>query len=203
MRYTGPKARLCRRHRANLFGTAKYTKILERRMGKPGVHGSRPSFGKKSEYGIQLSEKQKARILFGISEKQFSNYFKKASKMSDETGENLLRLLELRLDNVIYVSQFAVTRMQSRQMVSHGHFRVNGRRVDIPSILVRPGDKIEVTEKIKDSTLYSGLDKLKDYSPKWLKVDLKKIAVEVLALPEKDDLEKSIDSQLIVEFYSR
>lgn len=203
MRYTGPKARLCRRHRANLFGTAKYTKILERRPGKPGAHGVRLKFGKTSEYGLQLNEKQKARFLFGLSEKQFRNYFKKASKMTGETGENLLRLLELRLDNVIYVSQFAVTRMQSRQMVSHGHFRLNGIRVDIPSILLRPGDKIELLEKFKDSPLYSGLDKLKDYSPKWLKVDLKKVSLEVLALPEKDDLEKSIDKQLIVEFYSR
>jgi len=203
MRYTGPKARLCRRHRANLFGTAKYTKVLERRMGKPGTHGAKRSFSKPSEYGIQLSEKQKARILFGISEKQFGNYFKKASKMTGETGENLLRLLELRLDNVIYVSQFAVTRMQARQMVSHGHFKLNGRRVDIPSIQVRPGDKIELMDKQKVSPLYSDLGKLKDYSPKWLKVDLKKVSVEVLALPEKDDLEKSIDSQLIVEFYSR
>ncbi len=203
MRYTGPKARLCRRHRANLFGTAKYTKILERRTGKPGAHGSKAFFGKMSEYGVQLGEKQKARVLFGISEKQFSNYFKKAARMSGETGENLLRLLELRLDNVVYVSQFAVTRMQSRQMVSHGHFRINGCRVDIPSAIVRPGDKIELVDKMKDSPLYGGLDKLKDYSPKWLKVDLKKLSVEVLGLPEKDDLEKSIDSQLIVEFYSR
>jgi small subunit ribosomal protein S4 len=114
-----------------------------------------------------------------------------------------LRFLELRLDNVIYISQFAVTRMQARQMAGHGHFRLNGRRVDIPSILVRPGDKIELADKMKDSHLFSGLEKLKDYSPKWLKVDLKKVSVEVLALPEKDELEKSIDSQLIVEFYSR
>ncbi|MBU1017839.1 30S ribosomal protein S4 [Patescibacteria group bacterium] len=203
MRYTGPKARLCRRHRANLFGTAKYTKILERRSGKPGAHGSRMSFGKVSEYGLQLNEKQKARTLFGISEKQFSNYFKKASAMPGETGENLLRLLELRLDNVIYVSQFAVTRMQSRQMVTHGHFRLNGRRVDIPSIQIRPGDTIELLDKLKGSPLYSGFEKLKDFSPKWLKVDLKKVGVEILSPPEKDDLEKSIDSQLIVEFYSR
>jgi small subunit ribosomal protein S4 len=203
MRYTGPKARECRRHRANLFGTSKYTKILERRAGKPGAHGSRASFGKSSEYGIQLNEKQKARMLFGVSEKQFRNYFKKASKMSGETGENLLRFLELRLDNVVYVSQFAVTRMQARQMVSHGHFLLNGRRVNIPSILVQAGDKVQLAEKLRDSHLYSGLEKLKDYSPKWLKVDLKKLTVEVLALPEKDDLEKSIDSQYIVEFYSR
>ena len=123
--------------------------------------------------------------------------------MTGDTGENLLRLLELRLDNVIYVAQFAVTRMQARQMIGHRHFRLNGRRVNIPSILVRPGDKIELAEKMKDSHLYSGLDKLKDYSPKWLNVDLKKVSIEVKSLPEKDELEKSIDSQLIVEFYSR
>lgn len=123
--------------------------------------------------------------------------------MQGETGENFLRLLELRLDNVIYVSQFAVTRMQSRQMVNHGHFKLNGHRVDIPSIQVRVGDKIELPDRIKNSPLYAGLEKLKDFSPKWLKVDLKKLTVEVLSLPEKDDLEKSVDSQLIVEFYSR
>lgn len=202
MRYTGPKARLCRRHRTNLFGTSKYTKILERKPGKPGVHGIR-AFGKVSEYGTQLNEKQKARMIFGLSEKQFGNYFKKSLRMPGETGENLLRFLEIRLDNVVYVSQFALTRMQSRQMVSHGHFKVNGRRVDIPSILVKPGDKIELIDRVKNSPLFSGLDKLKAYSPKWLKVDLKKVQIEVLTLPEKDDLEKSIESQLIVEFYSR
>lgn len=202
MRYTGPKARLCRAHRANLFGASKYTKILERRPGKPGMHG-KGFFKKPSEYGVQLAEKQKARILFGISEKQFRNYFKKASKKQGETGQNLLRLLERRLDNVIYVSGFAVTRMQARQMVNHGHFMINGRRVDIPSILIKPGDKIELVSKMKKSPLYSGLEKIKDYSPKWLKVDLKSISVEVLSLPEDDDLEKSINSQLIVEFYSR
>ena len=201
MRYTGPKAKLCRRLGANLFGAEKYTKILRRRQSKPGVHGSK--FAKKSEYGRQLDEKQKARFVFGLSERQMSNYFKKASSQSGDTGQNLLTLFERRLDNVIYVSQFAVTRMQARQMVTHGHFKLNGRRVDIPSVIVRPGDKIELLQKHANSLLYGGLDKLKDYSPKWLNVDLKKLNVEVLALPEKDDLEKSIDSQLIVEFYSR
>jgi small subunit ribosomal protein S4 len=203
MRYTGPKARLCRKHHANLFGTAKYTKILEKRPGKPGMHGSKSSFGKLSEYGAQLIEKNKARIIFGISERQFKNYVAKATRAKGETGDALLRMLEMRLDNVIYVSQFAVTRVQARQMVTHGHFTVNGKRVDVPSIQVRPGDKIEIRQKIKSSPLYGGLDKLKDYAPKWLKVDLKKIAVEVLSVPEKDELEKSIDSQTIVEFYSR
>ncbi len=203
MRYTGPKAKLCRKHHANLFGTAKYTKILEKRPGKPGMHGSKGTFGKKSEYGAQLLEKNKARIIFGISERQFSNYVAKALRAKGETGDSLLRMLEMRLDNVVYVSQFAVTRVQARQMVTHGHFMVNGHRVDVPSFQVRVGDKITLRDNMKNSPLYAGLDKLKDYAPKWLKVDLKKIAVEVASIPEKDELEKSIDSQTIVEFYSR
>lgn len=201
MRYTGPKAKLCRRLGVNLYGTEKYTKILRNRQSKPGMHGVK--FTKKSEYGRQLEEKQKARYLFGISEKQIGTYVRMALSQPGDTSQNFLRLLERRLDNVIYVSQFALTRPQARQMVSHGHFKLNGRRVDIPSILVRPGDKIELLAKFAKSPLYAGLDKLKDYSPKWLKVDLKKLTLEVLALPEQDDLEKSIDSQLIVEFYSR
>jgi small subunit ribosomal protein S4 len=201
MRYTGPKAKLCRRLGVNLFGTEKYTKILRNRQSKPGMHGAK--FSKKSEYGRQLEEKQKARYLFGVSEKQTYSYMQKAVSQPGDTGQNFLRLFERRLDNLIYVSQFAVTRPQARQMVTHGHFKLNGRRVDIPSILVKPGDKIEVVEKFKKSPLYSGMEKLKDYSPKWLNVDLKKLSLEVLALPEQDDLEKSIDSQLIVEYYSR
>jgi len=201
MRYTGPKAKLCRRLGVNLFGTEKYTKILRNRQSKPGMHGAK--FSKKSEYGRQLEEKQKARYIFGISESQSGSYLKMALAQQGDTGQNFLRLLERRLDNVIYISQMAVTRPQARQMVTHGHFKLNGRRVDIPSILVRPGDKIELIEKFAKSPLYSGLDNVKDFSPKWLKVDLKKLTLEVLALPEQDDLEKSIESQLIVEFYSR
>lgn len=165
------------------------------------MHGAK--FAKKSEYGRQLEEKQKVRYLFGVSEKQTASYMRKAVSQPGDTGQNFLRLFERRLDNVIYVVQLAVTRPQARQMVTHGHFKLNGRRVDIPSILVRPGDKIEVVAKFKKSPLYADLDKLKDYSPKWLKVDLKNLSLEVLALPEQDDLEKSINSQLIVEFYSR
>jgi small subunit ribosomal protein S4 len=201
MRYTGPKARVCRRLGVNLYGTEKYTKILRKRQAKPGMHGSK--FAKKSEFGRQLEEKQKARYVFGLTERQMGNYFKKASAMTGDTGQNLLRMFERRVDNVVYITQFAVTRVQARQMISHGHFKLNGHKVTTPSIQVRPGDKIELNKKLTTSALYSGLDKLKDYSPKWLKVDLKKFTVEVLALPDKDDLEKTIDSQLIVEFYSR
>ena len=202
MKYTGPKAKLCRRLGVNLYGNEKYTKILSRHSEKPGMR-KKGSFGKKSEYGGQLEEKQKARIIFGISERQFHNYFDKAIKMPGDTGENLLRLLERRLDNVIYVAQLAVTRIQSGQMAGHGHFRVNGRRVTIPSTLVRPGDKIELLPRLKESPLFRDLGEQKDYAPKWLTVDLKKGTIEVLAMPEKDDLEKSIDSQRIVEYYSR
>jgi len=201
MRYTGPKAKLCRRLGVNLFGTEKYTKILRNRQSKPGVHGAK--FSKKSEYGRQLDEKQKARYIFGTTEKQTQRYMKRAVSQPGDTGQNFLRIFERRLDNVVYVSQFALTRPQARQMVSHGHFKLNGRRVDIPSILIRPGDKIELLPKFSNSALYADLAKLKDYSPKWLNVDLKKLSIEVLALPEQDDLEKSIDSQLIVEYYSR
>jgi small subunit ribosomal protein S4 len=203
MRYTGPKAKLCRRLGVNLFGPEKYNRILSRKNYQPGMHGPNKRFKKSSEYALQLQEKQKARIVFGVSEKQFRNNFKKASKKEGETGENLLRLLELRLDNVIYVSQFAVTRMQARQMVSHGHFLLNGHRVTVPSIQVRPGDVITLGSRLKNSDLYRDLAELKDSSPHWLKIDLKKVTIEVLALPERDELEKSIDSQLIVEFYSR
>lgn len=201
MRYTGPKAKLCRRLGVNLFGTEKYTKILRNRQSKPGVHGAK--FTKKGEYGRQLDEKQKARYLFGVSEKQTAGYMKKAIAQPGDTGQNFLRLFERRLDNVIYVSQLAVTRPQARQMVSHGHFKLNGRRVDIPSILVKPGDKIELVERFAKSPLYADLANVKDFSPKWLNADLKKLSVEVLAFPEQDDLEKSIESQLIVEYYSR
>lgn len=201
MRYTGPKTRLCRREGANLFGNEKYTKIMKRSDAKPGMHGQR--FSKLSEFGKQLREKQKARAIFGISEKQFSNYAKKALRQPGQTGENLLRLLEMRLDNVMYVSQFAVTRLQARQMVGHGHFMLNGKRVDIPSIQVQPGDKITIRPRVKASPLYQGFDKLKDFSPKWMKVDLKNLHVEVVDVPQADELEKSINSQMIVEFYSR
>lgn len=201
MRYTGPKARLCRREGVNLYGNEKYTKIMRRSQSKPGMHGQR--FTKQSEYGRQLREKQKARAIFSLVEKQFRNYYLRAVRMKGQTGENLLRLLEMRLDNVIYISQFAVTRLQSRQMVGHGHFLLNGKRVTIPSIQVKAGDKIELRPKVKTSPLYQGLENLKDYAPKWIAVDLKSRSIEIKDTPAVDELEKSIDGQLIVEFYSR
>lgn len=203
-RYTGPKARLCRRFGMNIFGADKYDRILAKRNFPPGMHGQN-RFGKKSEYAKQLMEKQKARYMFGINEKQFRTYYKKADRSAEVTGDQLLRLLETRLDNVLFRAGFAVTRPQARQMVNHGLFKLNGRRVTIPSIQVKSGDKIEIQSRSADSPLFAsikvGKEKIKP--PSWLNSDPKTLKIEVLSLPEKDELEHSIESQLIVEFYSK
>lgn len=145
-RYTGPRARLCRKFGENIFGTAKYDKILNKRKFPPGQHG-RNQRRKPSDYSIHLREKQKLRNIYCLLEKQFSNYFVKAAKMGGVTGDNLLQLLERRLDNTVYRLGFATTRMQARQFVNHGHFQVNGKKVDIPSYLLKGGDIIDVRPK--------------------------------------------------------
>ncbi|MBT6068160.1 30S ribosomal protein S4 [Candidatus Peregrinibacteria bacterium] len=202
--YRGAKAKLCRRIGINLFGSPKYDKILTKKGYPPGVHG-RSKFSKKSEYGKQLEEKQKARFMFNTSEKQFKKYYEKADKMPGVTGEELLRLLERRADNVIFRAGFAITRFQSRQMVSHGLFNLNGRRIDVPSINIREGDVLEIRERSKKSKLFEDtLTANEKYKvPGWLEVDPKKMTITIKRLPEKDELEQSINSQLIVEFYSR
>jgi len=202
--YRGAKAKLCRRLGINLFGSPKYDKILTKKGYPPGAHG-RSKFSKKSEYGRQLEAKQKARFMYNLTEKKFKQYYEKADKMPGITGEELLRLLERRLDNVIFRAGFAVTRFQSKQMASHGLFKVNGRRVDVPSIMLKEGDLIEVRERSKKSKLFeNNLEANKKYAaPGWLEVDNKKLTIKVKRLPEKDELEQAIDSQLIVEFYSK
>lgn len=202
--FRGSKAKICRRLGINLFGSAKYEKILTKKGYPPGAHG-RSKFSKKSEYGRQLEAKQKARFMFNVTEKQFGQYYKKADKMLGVTGEELIRLLERRLDNVIFRSGFAITRFQSRQIVSHGLVTLNGRRVNIPSISVKEGDEIEIRERSKNVKLFAeNLEANKKYSaPGWLVVDQKKLTIKVKRLPEKDELEQAIDSQLIVEYYSK
>lgn len=204
MRYTGPKARLCRREGINLFGSPKYQKIIGKRPGIPGIHGGR-RMGKLTEYARQLREKQKAKRVYGLSEKQFHRYFKEATRQKGVTGEVLFQLLERRLDNVLYRSGFALSRPQARQFASHGLFMVNGRRVDVPSVEVRPGDVIEVRPKTKGSAVFkNNEEELKDYSsPSWLKSDPKKLRVEVLEVPGPQHFDAFVDTQLIVEFYSR
>ncbi|QFR38686.1 30S ribosomal protein S4 [Candidatus Gracilibacteria bacterium 28_42_T64] len=207
MRYTGPKKKLCRREGVNLFGTEKY----DLTKGKRGPLRSR----KTSEYGSQLRKKQLAKRMFGLSEKQFASYFTKAQKSKAEgtTGEKMLRLLELRLDNVVYRANFARTRIQSRQFVSHAHFTVNGVKVDVPSISVKIGDVIALRDKLKESPLYKTLlEELEEFSKqnkgkvsscKWIDVDSKKLTITIKSLPTLEDFEQIIDIQKIVEFYSK
>ena len=204
MRYTGAKARQCRREGVNLFGSPKYQKILGRSPNIPGMHGGK-RLGKMTEYAKQLREKQKAKRMFALSEKQFRKYFDKADKSKAVTGEKLLLLLETRLDNVVYRSGMAMTRMQARQFVSHGLFMVNGRRVDVPSIEVKVGDIIEVRPAKQNSPVFKqNAEEMAHYEvPDWLNVDSKKLSIEVVKMPEQKHFETLINTQPIVEFYSR
>lgn len=207
MRYTGPKKKLCRREGINLFGTEKYD--LDK--GKRSIMRTRKS----SEFWVQLRKKQTAKRMFWLSEKQFASYFSKAQKSTKAgtTGEKMLQLLELRLDNVVYRSGFARTRMQSRQFVSHAHFMLNNVKVTIPSISLKVWDVIELRSKLKESALYKSLfEELQEFakdaknkisSAKWIDVDIKNLKITVKSLPERDDFEQIIDIQKIVEFYSK
>ena len=205
MRYTGPKTRLCRREGVNLFGSPKYQRLLARNPNIPGMHGAKRQ-GKVTEYGKQLREKQKAKRMFGLSESQFKKYYDKADRSKEVTGGALLQLLERRLDNVLYRSGFALTRAQGRQFASHGMFRVNGKRINVPSCEVRVGDIIEIRESRKGSPIFpknkETLGEAHDV-PSWLKVDSKKLTIEVIELPSQTHFESIIEPQLIVEFYSR
>ena len=205
MRYTGPKTRLCRREGVNLFGSPKYQKLLARNPNIPGMHGGKRQ-GKMTEYAKQLREKQKAKRMFGLSESQFKKYYDRAARSKEVTGDMLLQLLERRLDNVLYRSGFALTRMQGRQFASHGMFRINGTRIDVPSCELKVGDVIEVRESKKNSPVFAknkeALGEAHDV-PSWMKVDEKKRTIEILDLPSQTHFESIIEPQLIVEFYSR
>ncbi|MDI6812544.1 MAG: 30S ribosomal protein S4 [Desulfitobacteriaceae bacterium] len=207
-RYTGPVCRLCRREGMKLFlkGDRCYTGkcAIDRRSYAPGQHGQ--SRGKKpTEYGIQLREKQKARRIYGVMEGQFRRYFAEANREKGMTGENLLRLLERRLDNVAYRLGFASSRPEARQLVRHGHFTVNGKRVDIPSYLVRVGETIAVKEDSKNSPRMKEI--LQSLGTKgvssWLSLDANAAAGTVTALPTREDIQLPIQEHLIVEKYSR
>ncbi len=207
MRYTGPVCRLCRREGEKLFlkgdkCTSQKCPLLKKNYA-PGMHGTKSSFSKQSEYGRQLREKQKGKRIYQISEKQFKKYYKLATKTTGVTGDRILQLLELRLDNAVYRAGFASSRRQARQVVGHGLIKVNGRKCTISSRLVKIGDKISVNPKTRGVKIFEGLDKKKDTSPKWLTADLKKGEAIVAFLPEKDDTERSINAQMVVEFYSK
>ncbi len=184
----------------------KAHKILLRKPGIPGQHsGGRQS--KPSLYQIQLREKQKVRRLYGLLEKQFSKLMKEASRRDGLSGENLLQLLELRLDNVVYRSGLATSRRAARQLVGHGHFELNGRRVDIPSIRVKAGDVITVRAKSQKSGYFSVVDEVVANSLQvplsWMKSDTKKLKIEITGLPTRAETDPDINEQLIVEYYSR
>lgn len=200
-RYTGPKKRLCRREGMNLFGSEKYN--LVKKNYKPGMHGQKGSISKPSEYARQLREKQKVKIIYGLTERQLSNYFDKAAKAKDITGNALLKLLEARLDNVVYRSGMAKTRAQARQMVNHGLFKVNGKRVDIPSFQTKIGDKFEVVDRAKKSPLFADLEKQKFAPAKWVKADYKALNGEVMRALEVMELDQAVQTSLVVEFYSK
>ncbi|MDP2173981.1 MAG: 30S ribosomal protein S4 [Candidatus Cloacimonadaceae bacterium] len=203
-RYTGPKAKLCRKFGENIFGTAKYDKILGKRKFPAGQHGKNMR-RKLSDYGIHLREKQKLRNTYCLLEKQFKNYFVKAAKLPGVTGDILLQMLERRMDNVVYRLGFAVTRMQSRQFVTHGHFLVNGKKVDIPSQLLKAGDVIEVRPKSRTmKMLVDAVERTEISSPyAWLSVDKENLRGQFVSIPAASEIPNTVDLRLIVEFYSK
>jgi small subunit ribosomal protein S4 len=206
-RYNDAVCRYCRREGTKLFlkGEKCFTKCtLDRRAMPPGMH-TQLRRRKVSDYGLQLRAKQRARRIYFLLENQFRLYFDKASKMSGVTGLNLLRLIERRLDNVIYRMGLASSRRDARQLVSHGHFAVNGRKVNIPSFEVKPGDEIRVRDGSKEvERIKTAIEAAEHRSiPSWLQVDREQLAGKVLAEPPREDIDQTIQEQLIVEFYSR
>ena len=183
-RYTGPKARVSRRLGTNIWGTKGETIALDKRPYPPGDHGRTRRRGNVSEYLVQLQEKQKARFSYGLTEKQFRNIYDEASRRSGVTGENMLRFLELRLDNVVYRAGWAATRPQARQFVNHGHIEVNGKRVNVPSYRVRQGDIVTVRAKARNGvTLQWNMDVVDRSKPAWLNEGEDKFAAVVHQLP--------------------
>lgn len=205
-RYTGPVCRLCRRENQKLFlkGERCYFKCaFERRSYAPGQHGQRR--GKQKDYGIRLREKQKIRRIYSIMEKQFKRYFRMAERQKGITGENLLRILESRLDNMVYRAGLASSRAEARQLVLHRHFTINGGKVNIPSYLTKAGDEVQVKETSR------GIDRIgrsveaaqQRGIPEWLELDLDRMQVVIKALPTRDQVPEDIQEQLVVELYSK
>jgi len=203
-RYTGPRAKLCRKFGENIFGPAKYDKILNKRKFPAGQHGKNMR-RKASDYSIHLKEKQKLRNIYCLLERQFSNYFTKAAKMSGITGDNLLQMLERRLDNTVYRLGFATTRMQARQFVNHGHFRGNGKKVDIPSYLLKNGDIVEVRPQSRSmKALTDAMATTETSSPySWLSIDKDNMRGQFVSIPAASEIPNTVDLRLIVEFYSK
>ena len=202
--YTGPKARVSRRLGTNIFGTKGEVVALDKRPYPPGEHGRTRRRGNPSEYLLQLQEKQKARFSYGLSEKQFRRVYEEASRRQGVTGENMLRFLELRLDNVVYRAGMAATRAQARQLVNHGHVDVNGRRVDIPSYRCKKGEVVALRAKARKMIVVQwNIDVLDRQSPAWLEMGDNGHEVTVRELPVRDQIDVPVREQLIVELYSK
>jgi small subunit ribosomal protein S4 len=206
-RYTGPVCKLCRRERTKLFlkgARCESSKCaIERKPYPPGEHGRGRI--RETQYLIQLREKQKARRIYGVLEKQFRNYYKQAAQQKGITGDNLLRILESRLDNVVYRARFAESRAQARQLVSHGHFRVNGRRVTVPSYRVRPGDVVTLKERSKEMLVVQhAVDTAGTRAQvEWLDVDDEARKITITDLPSRAQIDTQVQETLIVELYSK
>lgn len=204
-RYTDASCRLCRREGQKLFlkGERCYSGkcALDKRSYAPGQHGQ--SRKKSSEYGLQLREKQKAKRYYGLLETQFRNYFEKAARKPGITGENLLIMLETRLDNAVFRLGMGASRKEARQLVTHGHFTVNGKKVDIPSYAVKPGDVIKVKEKSTSSPKFKEMREMSVTVPSWLTVDIDKLEGRIVSLPRREEIDAPIKEQLIVELYSK
>lgn len=207
-RYTGPVCRLCRREMTKLFlkGERCFSSkcALERRQYPPGQHG--PGRQKKlSQYGIQLREKQKLRRIYGVNERQFRTYFRRAAAQPGVSGENFLRILERRLDNVVYRLGYAASRAAARQLVAHGNIAVNGRKLNIPSYLVRAGDEVEVRERhVSNGFIQEAVGRARIRQiPAWISLDEKDPKGKVLHLPSRSEIDSQVNEQLIVEFYSK
>mgnify|MGYP001019285583 FL=1 len=206
-RYTGPVCRLCRREGEKLFlkGDRCYTEkcAVDRRSYPPGQHGQ--GRHKVSEYGLHLREKQKVRRIYGVLERQFERYYDRASRQKGITGENLLQILEMRLDNIVYRMGFGASRNQARQLVLHEHFAVNGQKVDIPSYEVQEGDVISVRDKSRNlQVIRENIAAAEGRAvPEWLEVNLEQMEGKVVAVPTRDQLDYSVQEHLIVEYYSR
>ena len=209
-RYIGSVCVLCRREGEKLFlkGDLCMTPkcAIERRNYPPGPHGQSGSFRRKvSDYGTQLREKQKARRVYGVLERQFQRYFQEASKSSGVTGATLLQYLETRMDNVVYRLGFAASRKQARQLVLHGHFQVNGKKATVPSFLLKAGDQISVLESSRKSPFFEAIAKELSHQmvPEWLSLDAQNLSGSIVTLPTRQQIETPLKEQLIVEYYSR
>lgn len=201
----GPKARVQRRFGEVLMPRAKYQKIIEKRPYPPGEHGKEKQFrsGRRSDYGMQLDEKQKLAFIYNVRERQLRNYYKKASKMPGRTGENLLAILETRLDAVIYRAGFAATIWAARQIVNHGHINVNGERLNLPSYQVRPGDVVSIRPKMRNNVHIEEWLQSVGAVPSYLAVDRANFSATLARIPEQKEIPVPVNLQFVVEYYNR